>query len=188
MSIDAAAMRKLPFVERHQTPWWGCQKAVTSLFAESTTTYYRPHPMEKQDAVASLGQTPLLQPARVRAALKANDRLKLYLSVLQAAAAHAAAPERAPLDLSREIAAADIAPREQAVWLRDLPAGASMQGDELQLPELPRLVARLRDDLAVMARPVLDDVDTALALGKRVAPIGRPGSLRSTPARSPLRR
>jgi hypothetical protein len=110
------------------------------------------------------------------------------LSVLQAAAAQAAAPERAPLDLSREIAAADIAPREQAIWLRDLPAGASLQGDELQLPELPRLVARLRDDLAVMARPVLDDVDTDPALGKRVAPIGRPGSLRSTAARSPLRR
>ena len=119
--------------------------------------------------MASLGQTPLLQPARVRAALKANDRLKLYLSVLQAAAAHAAAPERAPLDLSREIAAADIAPREQAVWLRDLPAGASLQGDELQLPELPRLVARLREDLAAMARPVLDDVDTDPALGERVA-------------------
>ncbi|HYN62300.1 MAG TPA: phosphate transport regulator, partial [Rubrivivax sp.] len=125
--------------------------------------------MEKQDAVASLGQTPLLQPARVRAALKANDRLKLYLSVLQAAAAHAAGPERAPLDLSREIAAADIAPREQAVWLRDLPAGASLQGDELQLPELPRLVARLREDLAAMARPVLDDVDTDPALAERVA-------------------
>jgi hypothetical protein len=44
-----------------------------------------------------------------------------------------------------------------------------LQGDELQLPELPRLVARLRDDLAVMARPVLDDVDTDPALGKRVA-------------------
>jgi len=68
--------------------------------------------MDKQDAVASLGQTQLLQPARVRAALKANDRLKLYLSVLQAAAAHATAPERAPLDLSREITAADIGQRE----------------------------------------------------------------------------
>jgi uncharacterized protein Yka (UPF0111/DUF47 family) len=125
--------------------------------------------MDKQDAVASLGQTPLLQPARVRAALKANDRLKLYLSVLQAAVAHAAAPERAPLDLSHEIAAADIAPREQAVWLRDLPASASLQGDELQLPELPRLLARLREDFASMARPVLDDVDTDPALAERVA-------------------
>jgi hypothetical protein len=84
--------------------------------------------MDKQDAVASLGQTWLLQPARARAALKANDRLKLYLSVLQAAAAHAAAPERAPLDLSREIAAGltfrptEITARDTLAWWRTLPA------------------------------------------------------------------
>ena len=64
--------------------------------------------MEKSDAVASLGQSSLLQPTRVRAALRANDRLKLYLTVLQAAAAHAHAPQQASLDLRREIAAADF--------------------------------------------------------------------------------
>ena len=41
--------------------------------------------MEKIDVVASLGQRRLLRPAWVKAALAANDRLKLYLSVLQAA-------------------------------------------------------------------------------------------------------
>ncbi len=125
--------------------------------------------MKKHDAVASLGQASLLAPARVRAALKANDRLKLYLTVLQAAAAHAAAPERAPLDLAREIAAADIAPREQATWLRELPASAAQQGHALHLPDLPRLAARLLEDLETMARPVLDDVDTDPVLTERVA-------------------
>ncbi|MBI5256894.1 MAG: DUF47 family protein [Burkholderiales bacterium] len=125
--------------------------------------------MNKQDAVASLGQASLLQPARVRAALKANDRLKLYLTLLQAAAGHAAAPERAPLDLAREIAAADIQPREQAAWLRELPASASLQGEALHLPELPRLALRLHDDLGQMARPLLDDADTEPALARRVA-------------------
>jgi uncharacterized protein Yka (UPF0111/DUF47 family) len=125
--------------------------------------------MNKHDAVASLGQASLLAPARVRAALKANDRLKLYLTVLQAAATHAAAPERAPLDLTREIAAADIAPREQASWLRELPASAAQQGDALHLPDLARLAARLLDDLNTMARPVLDDIDTDPALAERVA-------------------
>jgi len=53
--------------------------------------------MDKQQAVASLDQASpglasLLQPAQLRAALRANDRLKLYLSVLQAALAHARAP------------------------------------------------------------------------------------------------
>ena len=61
--------------------------------------------MEKSDAVATLGeQAPalasLLRPAQVRAALKANDRLKLYLSVLQAAHAHAHHPREAALDRS----------------------------------------------------------------------------------------
>lgn len=125
--------------------------------------------MNKQEAVASLGQASLLQPARVRAALKANDRLKLYLTVLQAAAAHAAAPERAPLDLTREIAAADIAPREQVAWLRELPAGASLQDDTLHLNDLPRLFTHLRDDLGTMSRPVLDDGDADPTLASRVA-------------------
>jgi uncharacterized protein Yka (UPF0111/DUF47 family) len=128
--------------------------------------------MNKQDAVASLGQMSLLQPARVRAALKANDRIKLYLTVLQAADAQAAAPDRAVLDLSREIAAADIAPRQDADWLRNLPAAASRRGDALHLPELGRLITRLHDDLGAMARPVLEaaeaghaaaDVDPKLA-------------------------
>ena len=115
--------------------------------------------MNKQDAVASLGQKSLLQPARVRAALKANDRIKLYLTVLQAADAQAAAPDRSVLDLSREIAAADIAPRQDADWLRDLPAAASRRGDALHLPELGRLITRLHDDLGTMARPVLAALD-----------------------------
>jgi len=113
--------------------------------------------MNKLDAVASLGQSPLLQPARLRAALKANDRLKLYLTVLQAADTHAAAPDRIALDLSREISAADIAQREQAEWLRELPASATRQGSALLLPDLGRLAGYLHDDLATMARPVLCD-------------------------------
>ena len=64
--------------------------------------------MEKTEAVATLGQTELLKPARVRAAL-ANDRLKLYLSALQAAHEHASGADAPALDLSREFAAASAA-------------------------------------------------------------------------------
>ena len=49
--------------------------------------------MRKEQAVASLGQQSLLLPAWVKAALAANDRLKLYLTLLQSAAQHAAAPD-----------------------------------------------------------------------------------------------
>ena len=126
--------------------------------------------MEKSDAVATLGeQAPalasLLRPAQVRAALKANDRLKLYLSVLQAAHAHAHHPREAALDLSREIAAADITVRAEADWLHDLPATAASEADgALRVPDLPRLA----DDLGVMARPLVEGDGADAAFAERV--------------------
>lgn len=130
--------------------------------------------MEKQDAVASLeqaspGLSSLLQPSRVRAALKANDRLKLSLTVLQAAASHARSPREATLDLTREIAAAGITGLEEADWLHDLPESASLQGESIQIPSLPKLAKCLHDDLATMARPLVDGPTTDTALAKRVA-------------------
>lgn len=127
--------------------------------------------MQKSQAVAMLGQRGLMMPVWVNAALAANDRLKLYLSVLQAAVAHAERPEREALDLSRELAALGLG---SATWLHELPAGASRvggghpdkhhdgedDGDILLIPELDRLVAALNDDLAIMARPVLESSTT----------------------------
>ena len=49
--------------------------------------------MQKNLAVASLGQHRLMLPVWVKAALAANDRLKVYLSVLQAASSHADHPD-----------------------------------------------------------------------------------------------
>jgi len=124
--------------------------------------------MQKSQAVAMLGQRGLMMPVWVNAALAANDRLKLYLSVLQAAVAHAEHPEREALDLGRELAALGLG---SATWLHELPAGASRVGggghgggdggadDVLLIPELDRLVAALNDDLAIMARPVLEASD-----------------------------
>lgn len=125
--------------------------------------------MQKQEAVASLGLASLLQPARIRAALRANDRLKVYLSVLQAAAAHAAAPREPALDLSREIAAADIGPLDDAGWLHDLPASASRQGDALCVPDLQRLSRCLGEDLATMARPLVECAEPDADLAARSA-------------------
>lgn len=126
--------------------------------------------MQKQDAVASLEQAAsglgsLLQPSRLRAALKANDRLKLYLTVLQAAAAHARAPRATEVDLTPEIAAAGIEDGEDTEWLHGLPGTAALQDTGVQLPDLPRLAERLREDLGLMARPLMesDPVDTELA-------------------------
>ena len=124
--------------------------------------------MDKQKAVASLGETSLVRPMLVREALRANDRLKLYLTVLQAAASHAAAPEKPALDLGQEIAAAALADRSDAAWLRDLPSMAAREHGSLLLPGFARVKQWLSADLDTMARPVLDDVDADPALGKRV--------------------
>lgn len=121
--------------------------------------------MQKSDAVAAMGKSSLLLPAWIKAALAANDRLKLYLSVLQAAAAHAAHPEAEALDLGREVAAAGIEGR----WLRDLPGAASQVDGALLVPDLPRMAARLAEDLSVMARPLLDSAAAADATRERLA-------------------
>lgn len=121
--------------------------------------------MEKVDVVQALGQLQLLRPARIKGALAANDRLKLYLTVLQAAQAHADQPGSGRFDLSREFAAAQVT----TAWLRDLPATAFRDGKLLHVPDLGRLLALLRDDLAVMARPLVEDDAGNAALGERIA-------------------
>jgi uncharacterized protein Yka (UPF0111/DUF47 family) len=109
--------------------------------------------MQKEKALASLGQQSLLRPAALREALRANDRLKLALSLLQAAAHHAAAPAAA-VDLSREIAATDMGVHEDARWLREFPNLAETDADGMHLPGLERLRARMKSDLALMAAPL----------------------------------
>ncbi len=121
--------------------------------------------MEKVDVVASLGQLQLLRPARVASALAANDRLKLYLTVLQAALAHADKPSATRLDLSREFAAAQV----KAPWLQDLPANAYRDGNILHVPDLRRGASLLHEDLAVMARPLVEGDTSSSELAPRVA-------------------
>ena len=120
--------------------------------------------MQKSDAVAAMGPSTLLLPARIKSALGANDRLKLYLSVLQAAAAHADHPDREPLDLTREIAAAGVEGR----WLRDLPVACSRVNGALLVPELRQLGHLLAEDLGVMARPLLETLPKDEGLSARV--------------------
>ena len=108
--------------------------------------------MQKTQAVASLGQHRLMLPSWVKAALSANDRLKVYITVLQAASTHASHPNRDVPDLAREMAAAGLS----AAWLHDIATAARRVDDDLFVPDLPRLVKCIGDDLAIMARPVLE--------------------------------
>ncbi|OIQ99895.1 hypothetical protein GALL_181020 [mine drainage metagenome] len=121
--------------------------------------------MEKTAAVEMLGQNALLRPSWMALALKANDRLKLYLTVLQSAAAHARQPEQAIPDLQRDIDAAGIPPGELGPWLRDLPGVSEIHGQGMELPGWPKLAALLRDDLRMMARPVLTQGEGLAEIG-----------------------
>lgn len=80
--------------------------------------------MDKVHVVASLGQSQLLRPTWVKAALRANDRLKVYLTLLQAAWTYADQPTSAPIDLTSEFASAST----KATWLTELPGTAFCTG------------------------------------------------------------
>ncbi|MBT9594848.1 MAG: phosphate transport regulator [Vitreoscilla sp.] len=121
--------------------------------------------MKKTQAVASLGEHSLMMPAWVKSALAANDRLKVYLTVIQSASSHADRPNREAPDLGQEIAAAGL----PSAWLHDLAAMARRVDDDLLIPDLPRLVKCLKDDLAVMARPVVESSESASPAQLRVA-------------------
>ncbi len=120
--------------------------------------------MQKTQAVASLGQHRLMLPAWVKAALSANDRLKVYLTVLQSASSHASHPNREVPDLGQEIAAAGL----NTAWLHDLAAVARRVDEDLYIPDLPRLIKCVEDDLETMARPVLETMPATEELHRRV--------------------
>ena len=120
--------------------------------------------MQKIAAVASLGQRRLMLPAWVKAALAANDRLKVYLTVLQAAALHAAQPKCELPGLATEMAAAGLADP----WLQEVAAGATRIDADLHIPDMARLVKCFADDLGIMARPVLETTAAALEPHQRV--------------------
>ena len=113
--------------------------------------------MEKTDVVASLGESQLLRPAYLKAALAANDRLKFYLTTLQTAYSHAAQPDITSLDLHREYAAA----RVDAPWLLALPASSHLKASALHADDLPNLVDKLATDLRLMGRPLEGNHDAA---------------------------
>ena len=120
--------------------------------------------MQKAQAVAALGQRRLALPGWVKAALSANDRLKVYLTVLQSAWVHGAQPEGDPPNLASEIAAAGLT----GEWLHEVVAGARRIDGDLVVPELARIVKSLADDLSTMARPVLESSDASAEPQARV--------------------
>ena len=101
--------------------------------------------------VKELGQSAILLPSLVAEGLAANDRIKLRLSALQAAAQHAREPDRAVADLAIESRAAGIAPAA----LVTLIGGAHLAGvGRVVAPGLAALLEGIDDDAVTMIRAV----------------------------------
>jgi len=105
----------------------------------------------KSAIVERLGQADLLLPSLIGEALAANDRVKLRLSVLQAAARRATEPSSPGFDLAGECRTLGI---DQAA-LEALVNHASLSaGNRISAPGLGSLAAAIRDDMAAMIRAV----------------------------------
>jgi hypothetical protein len=101
--------------------------------------------------VKELGQADILLPSLVAEGLAANDRIKLRLSALQAAAQHAREPDRAAPDLAIESRAAGIAPAA----LVTLIGGAHLAGDgKVVAPGLALQLKGIDDDAVTMIQAV----------------------------------
>jgi uncharacterized protein Yka (UPF0111/DUF47 family) len=107
--------------------------------------------VSKIGIVESLGEGAILLPGLIDAALTANDRLKIRLTLLQEAASHAAEPGRPPLSLEAECRAVGLTEPDYA----GIVAGArAHDAESFVAPGAERLAAGFVSDLAAMAAPV----------------------------------
>ncbi|MBR0959091.1 hypothetical protein [Bradyrhizobium japonicum] len=105
----------------------------------------------KTQIIEELGQGSILLPALVAEGLAANDRIKVRMSALQAAAQHAQEPSRPANDLGVESQTAGIAPAGIAALI----GGAHLIGQgRLAAPDLAKLIEEIADDAATMVRAV----------------------------------
>jgi uncharacterized protein Yka (UPF0111/DUF47 family) len=117
----------------------------------------------KSRIVQHLGEGDILLPALVAAGLNANDRVKVYLAALQAAAEHARNPGNAAPDLAAECRGAGLDPEP----IRQLVTGATMSADgRITAPCL----AEVGKNIVVGMAAMLHAVETGSpAAGRRAA-------------------
>ena len=105
----------------------------------------------KTQILAAIGETELQPVASLAAALEANDRIKYIFSLLQMALANADHPNGTPATLKRERVACGIDDPD----LDAVVAGARMDRTFCRVPGAAGIVARIADDVQLMAAPVL---------------------------------
>ena len=100
----------------------------------------------KSQIVKELGQTEILLPALIAQGLAANDRVKVRLSVLQAAARHARDPLR-KFNLAEECRAAGIDPMAMETLVN---GATAIAGERIVASGLGKLEAGIWDDVEAM--------------------------------------
>jgi uncharacterized protein Yka (UPF0111/DUF47 family) len=105
----------------------------------------------KSEIIERLGQAEILLPSLIAEGLSANDRVKVRLSVLQAAGRHARDPNGARFDLADECRPHDIDP----VAMEALVNHANLlAGEQVAAPGLDKLRTAIWDDVTTMVRAV----------------------------------
>src|SRR5450755_4844021 len=134
-------------------------------------------PMKSQ-IIEQLGQADILLPSLVAEGLAANDRIKVRMSALQAAAHHAQQPDFPATDLQIECRAAGVAPGA----LASLIEGAHLAGDgRMAAPNLARLIKEIDDDATTMIRAVsAGKPSEGETMNARLAAIRAVGSLEAS--------
>ena len=105
----------------------------------------------KIEIVRELGEEALLLPALLSDALAANERIKLRLSLLQAAAAHALQPGETPRSFEVERRAVGLA---DARYDSVVSGARALSGDKAMVPGANALMTGLASDLAAMLAPL----------------------------------
>ncbi len=111
----------------------------------------------KTQVLDVIGELELKQPAEIRAALEANDRLKYYFSLLQIAASHADNPEQETPSLRTERLACGVDNPD----FDEIPGGSERQNGRYRIPRCARLLECVTQDLRIMAAPAVTKGDFA---------------------------
>jgi hypothetical protein len=106
---------------------------------------------EKLKIVHQLGESAVLLPGLLAAALAANDRSKLRLTLLQEAAAHAANPAYAANTMASERHAAEL---DDPAFDLTVVGAQAVEPGHLHIPGAAALVTGLGEDIATMLAPL----------------------------------
>jgi uncharacterized protein Yka (UPF0111/DUF47 family) len=115
-------------------------------------------------AVEQVGDTFLFLPELINRALAANDRLRYYLTLLEAAKAHAQAPNRPASNLRSEREASGIHDSE---FDHVVPSSRVVADNIIQVPGVASILERIVADLREMLQPLRVEALARAAMRER---------------------